>query len=245
MGYSDEDAYRHDKAVIRMIRELALRARITRYDAVVDLGCGIGGSAIWLAENIGCMVIGVDINSHSISIAEAEVKKRGLGGLATFFQSDFECLPLASGIMDVAWFLESLCYAPDKYAVLREVARVLAPRGRIVIADGFKVTEGEELDIWLRGWAVPNLATVSQFKFWLKSLGFSKITYEDITARVLPSIERLYRYAKNLYPVGKIMERLTIRTPVETGNILGAINIYKSVIKGQCRYGIFLAEKGV
>ena len=72
MGYSDKDAYKHDEAVVRMIKELACRARITRDDTVADLGCGIGGSSIWLAENTGCRVIGVDINPLSLHVARAE-----------------------------------------------------------------------------------------------------------------------------------------------------------------------------
>ena len=243
MGYSDEDALNHDKAVVRMISELSTRARITRNDAVVDLGCGVGGSSIWLAKNIGCSVIGIDMNARSINISNTKAKKSGLSGLVTFIQDDFTNLTLTNNTKDVCWFLESLCHAPDKYLVLKEATRLLLPNGRIIVADGFKVTEGEELDIWLDGWAVPNLATTTQFKSWLEMLGFSKIAFENITIKVLPSVERLYHHANSLLPVGRVMKKVGMRTEVQTRNILGGINAYKSLIKGQWCYGIFLAER--
>jgi len=242
MGYSDEEAYRHDQAVIRMVDELARRARITRDDIVADLGCGLGGSSIWLAENIGCAVIGVDINPRSIAVARVEAERRGLGGLVTFTQADFSNTRLVSNTVDVAWFLESLCYAPSKRAAVVELARILTPRGRVVIADGFKVADGEELRLWLSGWAVPDLVTVPELKADLESLGF-QVRYEDITARVLPSLKMLHDHGRRLYPLGRTLERFGMRTRTQTGNILGAIYAYESVLRGQWRYGIFVAER--
>jgi ubiquinone/menaquinone biosynthesis C-methylase UbiE len=244
MGYSDEDAYKHSQAVVRMIKELAYRARITRDDTVADLGCGIGGSSIWLAENIGCVVIGVDINPRSISAARAEAEKRKLGGLVTFVQGSYSSIPLVSKTVNVAWFLESLCYSPNKRITLQEADRVLTSGGRIVIADGFKVTDGEELALWLEGWAVPELATVQEIESCLESLGF-RVSHEDITARVMPSLRTLHSYGRRSYLVGVAMEKVGLRTSIQTGNIIGAIYAYESALKGQWCYGIFAAEKSL
>lgn len=242
-GYSDEDAYRHDEAVVRMIQELASRARISSSDLVLDLGCGVGGSSIWLAQNVGCHVLGVDMNPQSLAIARPEAEKQGLSHLVSFTQADYCQLPIDSDTADVAWFLECLCYAPDKYDALREAARVLRKGGRLVVADAFIITGGKELETWLKSWAVPNLPTAFQFKKWLWQLGFINVTSEDITPNIMASCERLYRYARALYPVGKVMEKVKLRTPTQTENIIGAINFYKSVVKGQFQYLIFTAEK--
>ncbi len=244
-GYSDEGGpYRHDQAVERMIRELATWAGIARGDLVADLGCGLGGSSLWLAENIRCRVTGIDMNPRSIALAANEAERRGLRHLLTFGEADFRRLPLDSGSIDVAWFLESFCHAPDKYDVLREVHRILKPAGRLVIADGLRIYDGgDELDAWLRGWSIPGLPTAQEIHSWMVSLGFTDINTEDITAQVKSSIRMLHRRATMLYPVGKVLEKLRLRTPVETGNIVAAINIYRSLVKGQWLYHITTARK--
>lgn len=242
VGYSDENAYKHDRAVTRMIRELVSRANITPADRVIDLGCGLGGSSIWLAKNIGCPVTGVDINPRSVNTARTQAQKRKVERLVTFILSDYTSVPVKRHTFSVAWFLESLCYAADKQRALKEAGRLLMPGGRLVIADGFKVAEGEELDTWLKGWAVPALATVPEIRSSLETAGF-RVRYEDVTARVMSSLKRLHDCSKALYPVGKVLEKLGWRIPIQTGNIRGAIYAYESLCQGQWRYGIFVAEK--
>lgn len=242
-GYSDSGTYRHDQAVVRMTRELATRAGIARGELVADLGCGLGGSSLWLAENIGCRVVGIDMNPRSLALATNGAERRGLRHLVSFRQADFPRLPFDSGSIDVAWFLESFCQAPDKYDTLREVHRVLRPAGRLVIADWLRMGDGEELDAWLRGWAIPGLPTAQEFHSWMSRLGFTKINIEDITARVMDSMRMLHRRAAILYPVGKVLEKLRLRTPVETGNIVAAINIYRSLVNRQSLYHITTGRK--
>lgn len=243
MGYSNEEAYQHDEAVLRMIQQLATRASITKGDRVLDLGCGVGGSSIWLAANIGCKVTGIDMNPRSLAVATNEAEKRGYHHLVNFTPADYRRLPFASGEVDVAWFLESFCYAPDKYEVLREVYRVLASGGRLVVADGLKVLDGPELDAWLSGWAIPGLPWVTDFQSWLKRLGYRNISIDNVSDHVKDSIHMLHRRSKMLLPVGKVMEKVRLRTPVETGNIVAGVKIYESLIKGQWVYHITTANK--
>ena len=51
------------------------------------------------------------------------------------------------------------------------------------------------------GWALPNLATVEEFKNDLKELGFKKIKFRDVTKNVMPSSTRLYRAGITAYPI--------------------------------------------
>ncbi len=51
-GYYDEHTSGHDAAVLGMNRSLASVVNVTAGETVLDAGCGIGGSALWLAENV-------------------------------------------------------------------------------------------------------------------------------------------------------------------------------------------------
>ncbi|MBA7696944.1 2-methoxy-6-polyprenyl-1,4-benzoquinol methylase [subsurface metagenome] len=233
----------HDKAVLRMNEVLASKAGITSADRVLDAGCGIGGSSIWLAKNIGCKVTGIDLNSNQIARA-----KKFAQDTEKFQVMNFEETSFPDGSFDVVWLLESSCYAQDKLALLKEAKRLLCQGGRLAVADGFLMDELSESEkqavwTWVNGWAAPNLTTVSEFKGYLKEAGFRNISLDDITDNVMPSSRRMYWAAVINYPLGKLLEILRVRTKVQTANIKSAIYQYRTLCRGLWKYGIFTAEK--
>jgi tocopherol O-methyltransferase len=68
-GYWDETTRTLSEALIRENEILADRARIKASDHILDVGCGVGGSAIFLAREKGCRVTGIDVNPHLLQIA--------------------------------------------------------------------------------------------------------------------------------------------------------------------------------
>lgn len=121
--------------------------------------------------------------------------------------------------------------------------------GRIIVADGFlqkenpEENEEKEMQKWLKGWAVPNLIGVNNFKKHLEQLNFKNIQFKDIKENVMPSSVRMYRASIIGYPIGKILELLGFRTKIQTGNIVSAFYQYKTLKKSLWTYGIFYAEK--
>lgn len=243
MGFHKPGVRSHDQAVVQMIQEMATRAKIRPDELVVDCGCGIGGSSIWLTENIGCHVLGVDINPNSIRIARQAAYHRGLDPIINFINTDYVNIPLPNATADVVWFCESLCYARDKKLVLSEAARVLKPEGRIIVADGFKVCDGPELGEWTRAWELPELAEVGRFREWLEAVGFGQIQWEDIRENVKPSAKRLFWLTLLYYPLRKMKQRLGLSTDTEVISLRGFFNLCMSAIKHQCAYGMFTAQK--
>lgn len=233
----------HDEALIRMIEVLADKAKVTSRDKVLDAGCGVGGSSIWLAKNIGCRVIGIDINQNFISTAKGVAGDRGLGKLVHFYTMDF-CHPrFPNGVFDVIGALESSCYAKDKQGFLAEMSRLLKPGGRLVIADGYKNQDTRGLDIALKGWAVPNIPTVTEFSDYLNKAGFNNVSYEDISNKVAPSSMRIYRIGVVLYPLAKLLKLLRLKTEITINHTLSAIYQRRLGVSGLGQYGIFTAEK--
>ena len=140
-GFFDQHRRGHDDAIRHMNQVLATVATLSPGERVLDAGCGIGGSAIWLAENVDVSVVGVNINAKQIERGCRLVSERVLQQRIQLQVADYCATDFANESFDVVWALESVCYAEDKQAFLSEAYRLLRPGGRLVIADGFLTRE--------------------------------------------------------------------------------------------------------
>ncbi len=99
-------------------------------ERLVDVGCGTGNAAL-LAAASGATVTGVDPAPRLLEVARAEVAARGLD--VTFLEGEAASLPLEDGSVDVAMSVFGVIFAPDAAAAAAELARVCAPRARVVL----------------------------------------------------------------------------------------------------------------
>ena len=97
---------------------------------VLDAGCGIGNTAIWLARTYGVRVTGVSICKPEVEFATEHAALNGVSHLVEFHHADFMNLPFPDNTFDVVLNQESFCYAADQPAYLKGVLRVLKPGGR-------------------------------------------------------------------------------------------------------------------
>ena len=119
----------------RLTRRLAQLAGVGRGQRVLDVACGSGATALLLARELHCDVVGVDLGARAIDQAVDAARRAQLEGRASFVLGDAEALPLADSGFDVALSECSLCTFPDKRRAIAEMARVLRPGGTIAIAD--------------------------------------------------------------------------------------------------------------
>lgn len=248
-GFWDKRTKNKSEALLRMNKFLADKAGIKQSDVILDAGCGIGGSSIWLAKNYGTRVFGINISKNHIKLANMFAKENRINHLAKFFVRNFLDTKFKNNSFNVVWGIESVCHANDKKDFISEAKRVLKRGGRLIIADGFikkdrlNKNEKKVLKKWLDGWAVPNISKIKDFKNYLEMSGFRNIRFFDITEKVIPSSKKLYEYSLIAFPLGKILEWLNIRSKTQTGNIIAAYNQYKLLKNGLCSYGVFYAEK--
>ena len=102
---------------------------------MLDVACGSGSTALLLARELDCSVVGVDLGAHAIERATSSAGDAGLDDRARFLLGDAEALPVPDAAFDVAICECSLCTFPDKRRAVAEMARVLRPGGTIAIAD--------------------------------------------------------------------------------------------------------------
>ena len=109
---------------------------------LIDIGTGTG-RMIELFAPAATHALGIDRSSEMLRLARAKLGERGLGN-AELRQADLYALPLGDGAADVAILHHVLHFAQQPGAAIHEAARVLAPGGRLLIAD-FAPHDREEL----------------------------------------------------------------------------------------------------
>lgn len=112
----------------RMCAELSLAPG----EALVDLGCGGGGPALWVAAQTEARLVGVDFSAVAVQQATARAARLGLAEQARFVVGSFSDSGLDGGSVDAIMSEDALQYAPDKRAAMAEAARILRPGGRLV-----------------------------------------------------------------------------------------------------------------
>jgi SAM-dependent methyltransferase len=112
-------------------RRLAEACRIDGKTKVLDVGCGKGTSAVYLAEHYGCGVVGVDISPDSIDEARRRASRRGLEDKVRFEVGDTLHLPFPNDQFDATISQALLVLVKDKLQAVRESLRVARPSARL------------------------------------------------------------------------------------------------------------------
>ena len=96
---------------------------------VVDLGCGLGGGSLWFLSFADSKLVGIDLSPAAIEGARALASSAGHAGDTRFYVAAAESTGLPDASADDAVSFDALSYM-DAPAVIRELDRILKPRGR-------------------------------------------------------------------------------------------------------------------
>lgn len=153
---------------------------------VADLGCGVGGSLIYLAERVGDSFwgVGATISSHQAQMAQQQAGRFGFSDRCAFLEADYQALPL-SGKMKTVFSIEALAHAqhPQRYFI--EASRILRNGGRLLLCDDFKSEHAQADNFWLsafqQGWRVESILTLSRVEEMAQSCGLRLVEQRDLT----------------------------------------------------------------
>jgi len=125
--------FRASKA--RLVHEMVQWAGLDRLppgSRLLDVGCGIGGSARILARDYGFDVLGISISSQQIDRARALTPAHLP---CRFAVMDALAVPMADGCFDAVWTVEAAPHIANKQRFANELLRLLRPGGQLVMAD--------------------------------------------------------------------------------------------------------------
>lgn len=248
-GYFEEGISNHDEALVNLNHIMSKKANILASDTVLDAGCGQGGSSLWMAENIGCQVVGITLVPHQVEKAKHESSKRNLTDKAKFYVKDYCNTGFPDASFSVIWACESICHAPDKSEFYKEAYRLLKPGGRIIAAEyirhsrTFEIEKEKTLNEWCQGWSMPDIDTWREHEKNIYSTGFQVTDHQDVTKHMRPSLERLYKMSKKLLGLGKFLHFVRIRNKVKHGNQVASIRQYEALMQRLWYYSTFSAHK--
>jgi cyclopropane fatty-acyl-phospholipid synthase-like methyltransferase len=154
---------------------------------LLEVGCGSGGPAIFLARTLGLTVTGVDINEAGIAAANAAAMSAGLTERAKFICLDGGgTFPFADQSFDAVQSIDAFNHIPDRRALLTELHRLLRPGGTMLYTDPVVITgpvSSEE---------IAARSSIGFFIFMppgenetiLQECGFDLVSAEDVTANM-------------------------------------------------------------
>jgi SAM-dependent methyltransferase len=118
-----------------LLHTLSTRGIFRKYELVLDVEAGLGGTSRWLAQRLGCEVVAT-APSAAEAVAAADLARRArLSGHARAVAAVAAALPFRHGRFTHVWIVESLPRLPQPERALAEAARVLRHGGLLAIQD--------------------------------------------------------------------------------------------------------------
>ncbi|HEX4738891.1 MAG TPA: cyclopropane-fatty-acyl-phospholipid synthase family protein [Allosphingosinicella sp.] len=186
---------------------IAAKLRLAPGQRVLDIGCGWGGMALFLARNAGVTVHGITLSEEQLRVAQERAKSEGLADRVTFALADYRDVEGEyDRIVSVGMFEH---VGPPHYAAfLRKCRALLAPDGLMLLhtiarADGPTATDPFLAKYIFPGGYIPALSqiapAVEQARLWLTDLEVLRLHYArtlacwyERTVAAGEEVERLY-----------------------------------------------------
>jgi len=150
-------------------------------DRVLDIGCGIGGAARYMAERFGCRVTGIDLTPEYVATARALAKLTRLHGRVDYRVGSALDLPFEAASFDAAVTIHVAMNIPDRERFYGEVARVIEP-GRLFCVYDIMGSDAAPFAYpvpWAETAATSRLVSVAEMRELLGAAGFAVEHEED------------------------------------------------------------------
>jgi len=173
--------------------QIPAKLKINHDSNVLELGCGSGGYAIYLAERTACRITGIDKNAQAIRNANRLARSKDMLPQVRFVRADIsERLPYDANVFDAVFANDVFCHIPNRFSLLMDIFRVLKPGGRLLYSDAMIITGlVSQQEIAVRtSIALYIFSTPGENERLLTAAGFSK-------PKVIDTTEETARIAQN------------------------------------------------
>lgn len=238
----------HVKAQVDMIEEALKFAGADQVKKAVDVGCGIGGSARYIARKYGASVKGITLSPFQRGRAEALATKEGLGDKAQFQVADALQMPFEDNSFDLVWSMESGEHMPDKKQFISELKRVATPGGKIVVVTWCHrdLKPGEDLTRVEKAllkfinsiYFLPPWVSVDDYVKLANEAGLQNVRRADWTENVTPFWPAVLKSSLKWRSIKALAKSRTVRR-----GALAILYMIAGYAIGLIRFGAVAAEK--
>ncbi|WP_088893410.1 methyltransferase domain-containing protein [Leptolyngbya ohadii] len=194
-GANGQERKDRRQAQIDLIEELLKWAEVRQANNILDVGCGIGGSSLYLAAKYSAHATGITLSPVQANRAADRARAAGLRERTQFLVADAQQTPFADNSFDFVWSLESGEHMPDKQKFIQECYRVLKPGGTFLMVtwchrpiDSQPLTADEQkhLEDIYRVYCLPYVISLPQYEAIARETGFQQIRTADWSTAVAP-----------------------------------------------------------
>jgi tocopherol O-methyltransferase len=183
------------QAQIDLIEELLKWANVKSAENILDVGCGIGGSSLYLADKFGANATGITLSPVQAARATERSLAMNLSQKTRFMVANAQEMPFEDNSFDLVWSLESGEHMPDKTKFLQECYRVLKPGGTLIMVtwchrntDKSQLTADEQkhLEDIYRVYCLPYVISLAEYEAIAWQLPLNNIRTADWSTAVAP-----------------------------------------------------------
>lgn len=206
---------------------------------VLDLGCGVGGTATWVAQALDVHVTGVTLSPAQVQLAQQRAEALGLASRVNFALGSFSAMPELPASHG-AYAIESFVHADDAAGFFAMAARQLLPGARLVLCDDFlnppHTAEANAcVARFSRGWHLNTLLSEEDACALAQSAGFRLVEVQDLSAHL-----------RGFHPLLLWAVSTLTRVPLPWAywhNLAGGTALQRCVKKGWTRYLALVWER--
>jgi ubiquinone/menaquinone biosynthesis C-methylase UbiE len=221
--------------------ELATMCGIAKDKEVLDIGCGKGTTACYLAEKYGCRVVGLDCSERMVEYSRAKAREKGLEERVRFEVGDALKLPFADESFDIV-LAECTTTLLDKEKAFAEFLRVTRRGGWIGDSEmTWQAPPPEALvkklyDLW-EGFGTMTLA---EWKAFLEKKGLAEVQTADFS-RTIDDMEKSMKAGLGYRGMAKMCMKLLVRSDLRRA--MGEYRKLAKEYRGYIGYGCVAGRK--
>jgi tocopherol O-methyltransferase len=238
------------QAQIDLIEELLGKAHLNHVSNILDVGCGIGGSTLYLAEKYHARGQGITLSVQQAARGNRRAQEKNFQERVSFLVGDALSMPFTDNQFDLVWSLESGEHMPDKEQFLRESFRVLQPGGTFILATWchrptnslageLTCAEKQHLQRIYDVYHLPYVISLPEYEALAQKVGFQGIYSDDWSMAVAPFWDRVIESALTPQALLGLLRS-------GWGTIQGALSLglmSRGYERGLVRFGVLWARK--
>lgn len=231
-----------EQAQIQLIEHLAHAAGIAPGSSILDVGCGFGGSSIYLAKHYSARATGITISPIQVEMANQDAARQQVR--ADFLLMDAEEMSFEERF-DVVWSIESVSHYEDVGRFFASAAQLLKPGGTMAILDWFKKdnlspSEHKKFLLPVEVGMLVQLHTIADYESLMRSNGLNVVRQEILNEHCAKTWDLCLDIIKD-----KALWTIAATNGPEFVRFLRSFRSMRSAYaSGRFLYGLLVAQKG-